>query len=71
MDDGKRKQRKLKREVKKAGKRKLRNYLKRQLVENPEEAAHAADDFSYGNNSSETLNGMDHDATRARDEESE
>jgi hypothetical protein len=64
MNDDKRRQRKLKRDVKKAGNRKLRNYLKRQLVENPEEAAHAADDFDYGNNSSSTLNGQDRDQTR-------
>lgn len=69
MDDGKRKQRQLKRDVKKAGNRKLRNHLKRQLVENPEEAAHATDDFDYGRDSSAGLNGIDHDLTRDRDED--
>ena len=42
--------------------------LKRQLAESPEDAAHV-DDFDYGSNSSETLNGQDKDATRRRDEE--
>jgi len=71
MDKDKRRMRQLKRDVKKAGNRKLRNHLKRQLVDNPEEAAHAAEDFDYGNHSSETLNGMDQDNTRKREDESE
>ncbi len=71
MDQDKRRQRQLKREVKKAGNRKLRNHLKRQLAESPEDAAHHADDFDYGANSSETLNGMDQDATRKREDEAD
>lgn len=70
MDQDKRRQRKLKRDVKKAGNRKLRNHLKRQLAESPEDAAHV-DDFDYGANSSSTLNGMDKDATRRREDAEE
>ena len=41
--------------------------LKRQLEENPNEAAHSEEDF--GRSSSESLNGLDSDAKRKRDEE--
>jgi hypothetical protein len=65
MDQEKRRHRELKRDVKKAGNRKRRQYLKRQLQENPEEAAHP--EFEFGRDSSEGLNGNDHDATRRRE----
>lgn len=64
-DDKKRELRKLKREVKKAGSKHRRRDLKRQLAENPEEAAFAEENF--GRNSSETLNGLDKDATRRKE----
>jgi hypothetical protein len=67
MDQDKRTFRKIKRDVKRAGNKRRRQYLKRDLVENPEEAAHA--EFEFGHESSATLNGIDHDATRRRTEE--
>jgi hypothetical protein len=62
MDQDKRTFRKIKRDVKRAGNKRRRQYLKRDLVENPEEAAHS--EFEFGRDSSATLNGIDHDATR-------
>jgi hypothetical protein len=67
MDQDKRRLRQLKRDVKKAGNRKRRRQLQRELTDNPEEAAHS--EFDYGRNSSASLNGIDNDATRRRDEE--
>jgi hypothetical protein len=64
MDQEKRKHRELKREVKKAGNRRRRQHLKRDLRDNPEEAAHT--EFEFGRASSAGLNGIDHDATRRR-----
>jgi hypothetical protein len=64
MDQDKRFYRKLKRDVKRAGTRKMRRHLQRELTENPEEAA--GTDFDYGRDSSVSLNGNDHDATRRR-----
>jgi hypothetical protein len=68
MDQDKRQYRQLKRDIKQAGNRKRRQHLKRQLVENPEEAAHA--EFDFGRDSSAGLNGIDRDATRRRRENS-
>jgi len=65
MDEKKRELRKTKRIVKKAGSKHRRRELKRDLVENPEEAAHAEE--KLGRNRSEDLNGMDEDATRKRE----
>ena len=62
MDQQKKELRKLKRDVKRAGSRHRRRDLKRDLAENPEEA-HRSEE-SFGRNSSEGLNGIDHDATR-------
>jgi len=70
MDQDKRRYRQLKRDIKKAGNRKLRNELKRQLRDAPEEAA-AKDDLDRGGNRSADLNGNDRDATRRRDGEPE
>jgi hypothetical protein len=67
MDQDKRTFRKLKRDVKRAGNKRRRRYLKRDLADNPGEAAHA--EFEFGDDSSATLNGLDHDATRLRSEE--
>ena len=64
MDRDKRQLRKLKRDIKKAGNRKRRQHLKRDLVRNPEGAAEA--EFDYGHDSSAPLNGIDNDATRRR-----
>ncbi len=65
--DDKRRLRKLKREIKRAGNRKRRQHLKRSLSDDPETAADA--EFDFGRDSSRFLNGSDHDATRRRDEE--
>jgi hypothetical protein len=65
-DPHKRELRKLKRTVKRAGSKHRRRDLKRQLTENPEGAADAAENF--GRFSSEGLNGLDQDATRKRGE---
>lgn len=62
MDQDKRKLRKLKREIKRAGGKRRRQYLKRQLAENPEEAPEAQ--FEFHRDSSATLNGLDRDSTR-------
>ena len=67
--DDKRLLRKLKRDVKRAGNRKRRQHLKRDLVENPDEAAHT--EFDFGRHSSTGLNALDQDATRRRRDESD
>ena len=69
MDQDKRQYRKLKRDVKKAGNRKRRLHLKRQLAENPEDAAR--EEFDFGRDSSAGLNGIDRDATRRRADDNE
>ena len=65
--DDKRKLRQLKREIKRAGSKRRRQALKQDLERNPEEAAHS--NFDFGRLSSETLNGLDHDATRRKREQ--
>ena len=65
VDPMKRKMREMKRAIKKRGNKHRRQTLKRQLAENPEEAAHAEE--SYGRHSSVNLNGLDRDATRQSD----
>jgi hypothetical protein len=62
----KRQYRKLKRDIKRAGNKRRRQHLKRDLAENPEEAAHS--EFDFGNDSSTWLNGLDSDATRRKKE---
>ena len=64
MDPTKREVRKLKRDIKRAGSKHRRRDLKRDLRENPEEAAFSEENF--GRNESSTLNGLDSDATRKR-----
>jgi hypothetical protein len=64
MDRDKRQLRKLKRDVKKAGNKKRRAHLKRELAENPEDAPHS--EFDFGRHSSEGLNALDNDSTRRR-----
>ena len=67
MDQDKRQLRKLKRDVKRAGNKRRRQYLKRELLANPEEAPYSELDF--GRSTSATLNGRDQDATRRHDGE--
>lgn len=57
VDPDKRKMRELKRAVKKRGSKHRRAELKRTLRDNPEEAAHAEED--YGRHCSATFNGYD------------
>jgi hypothetical protein len=64
MDKDKRALRKLKRDIKRTGGKRRRQYLKRQLAENPEEAASA--EFEFRDDSSATLNGLDRDSTREK-----
>jgi hypothetical protein len=64
VDPRKRELRKLKRTVKRAGSKHRRRDLKRQLAENPEEAAEANENF--GRYSSEGLNRLDNDSTRKK-----
>ena len=62
MDREKRELREQKREIKRAGTRRIRRLLKRDLVERPEDAPHSEPD--YGGLRSAVLNGLDRDATR-------
>jgi hypothetical protein len=65
-DPDKRKLRKLKQVLKRRGSKHRRADLKRTLAENPDEAAHAEENL--GRSRSDTLNGLDRDSTRKRDE---
>jgi hypothetical protein len=65
MDQDKRLLRKLKRDIKRAGNKRRRQFLKRQLEEKPEDAPYAQ--FDFGRTSSEGLNALDQDATRKPD----
>ena len=67
QDDRKRELRELKRAIKKAGNRKRRQTLKRDLRDNPEEAAHT--EFEFGQDSSTGLNGIDRKIPRDTEEE--
>jgi hypothetical protein len=62
--DDKRLLRKLKKDVKRRGTKRLRQALKQDLTANPEEAHRS--EIDYGHLSSETLNGQDRDATRKK-----
>jgi hypothetical protein len=64
MDQDKRRLRKLKRDIKRAGNKRRRQHLKRDLTDNPEEAPYA--EFEFGRDSSAGLNAMDQDATRRK-----
>jgi hypothetical protein len=66
MDLDKRQIRKLKRDIKHAGNKKRRAKLKRDLRDNPLDA-HLSEP-SVGGAASATLNGLDHDATRKRNQ---
>ncbi len=63
-DFEKRERRLLKREIKKAGNKHRRQQLKRSLIENPDEAAHA--EPTVGRYRSADLNGQDRDLRRLR-----
>jgi hypothetical protein len=67
MNDDKRQYRQMKRDIKKAGNRKRRRHLKRELENNPEEAAQT--EFDFGRDSSAPLNGNDQDATRRKNDQ--
>ena len=60
---------KLKRALKRAGNKRRRQHLKRELADNPEEAPFS--EFDFGRDSSRFLNGSDRDAARRRDEEAD
>lgn len=62
IDPDKRKLRELKRATKKRGNKHRRAQLKRDLAENPDEAAQSEETF--GRHSSEGFNGLDADNTR-------
>ena len=64
-DPDKRMLRKLKQVLKKRGNKHRRAELKRNLADNPDEAAHAEEDL--GRHRSDGLNGMDQDSTRKRE----
>lgn len=68
-DPEKRKLRELKRAVKKRGNKHRRQQLKRDLAENPEEAANSEE--KLGRFRSEELNGIDKDTTRKKKDEGE
>jgi hypothetical protein len=69
MDQDKRQFRMLKRDIKRAGNKRRRQHLKRELVENPEDAPYT--EFDFGRDSSAPLNAMDQDATRRRPKKQE
>jgi hypothetical protein len=66
MDQDKRRLRKLKRDIKRAGNKRRRQYLKRELADNPDEAPHS--EFEFGRDSSVGLNRLDEDKTSRREE---
>jgi hypothetical protein len=57
MQPEKRELRQLKREIKRAGSQRRRRQLKRDLVENPDEAHHS--EFDFGRLQSASMNGID------------
>jgi hypothetical protein len=66
MEQDKRRFRQLKRDLKRAGNRKRRRYLQRELADNPDEAGR--NQFDFGPQGTSGLNGNDRDSTRrARD----
>jgi hypothetical protein len=65
MEPAKRELRRPKKEIKRAGSQRRRRLWKRDLRENPDEAAHSEENF--GRYKTAELNGIDHDSTRRRD----
>jgi hypothetical protein len=68
-DPEKRALRKLKRVLKRAGSKHRRRDLKKQLADNPEGAADSEENL--GRSRSDTLNGLDQNSTRRRQDEEE
>lgn len=66
IDPDKRKLREVKRVLKKRGNKHRRQQLKRDLTDNPDEAAHSEEDL--GRHRSDTLNRLDNDSTRRKPE---
>jgi hypothetical protein len=66
-DPDKRLLREVKRVVKKRGNKHRRQQLKRDLVENPDEAAHSEE--KLGRHRSDEYNGLDQDSTRKKKED--
>jgi hypothetical protein len=66
-DPDKRKMRDLKRALKTRGNKHRRQQLKKNLSDNPEDAAHAEEDL--GRHRSDTLNKLDNDSTRRKKED--
>jgi hypothetical protein len=64
VDPNKREQRRIKKEIERAGSQRRRRQWKRDLREDPEEAPYSEEDF--GRYSTVELNGMDRDNTRRR-----
>jgi hypothetical protein len=64
MEPDKRQWRQIKRDLKRAGNKRRRRHLKRELTDNPEEVPFT--EFDFGRSSSAGLNGLDQDATRKR-----
>jgi hypothetical protein len=60
--EDKRRLRQLKRDIKRAGNKRRRQHLKRELRDQPEDAPHS--EFDFGRSSSATLNRLDNDSTR-------
>ena len=69
--DNKKQFREAKRQVKKDGNRERRRDLKRQLIEDPENAHLVDDEYDYGFNSSTHYNNIDRDSTRIRKKQQE
>jgi hypothetical protein len=67
MEPEKRQLRKLKRDLKRAGNKRRRQHLKRELADNPDEAPHS--EYDFRGLSSEPYNALDQDRTRRRDDE--
>lgn len=67
IDPDKRKLREIKRVLKRRGSKHRRQELKRDLTENPEEAAHSEENL--GRHRSDTLNRLDNDSTRRKPED--
>ena len=63
-NEDKRRLRQLKRDIKRAGNKRRRQHLKRELRERPEDAPHSA--FDFGRSSSSGLNRLDNDSTRRK-----
>ena len=64
MDPDKRRQRQLKKAIKRAGNKSRRQSLKRELVEKPDEAHRS--EYDFGRDTSTGMNAFDRDATRRR-----